>query len=416
MSHSTPASSNRNLISDAVDGLVFGAAFALPWSTSAASVFIVLAILLLPFSTGVRPVISKLRSAAGGTPVAFVAFAAAGIAWSTASWAENLGAWDSYGKLLLVPLLLVQYQSSPYGARILAGFLISCGVLLLFAWVVTLWSWHDMPTARLELIAPVKNPATQIREFLLAGVALLLLAVTTRPRHIFWMVVLYFGAMAFLVSALCMASVTHALETLTTLFVLVAASWLALPAIAVSRHRHGRPRDWHRWHGLSRRRPVSASRSSTGALFQARHPSTRLGAVAVGNFGNRPPVSSSKHRCSDTAPGQLRTCIEPPGDRHAAEHHDQSSPANPRGRYSARRMRDAAAVGHVARTSAPLSSSSSVGVGRSPGGRTDDRGLAAQFSVIRFHRGLALRHCRRRRRRSMAPPAVPPPPLALPSS
>ena len=77
-------------------------------------------------------------------------------------------------------------------------------------------------------MAPVKNPATQIREFLLAGVALLLLAATNaRPRPTSWIIVLYVAALAFLVSALHMASFSHALETLTTLVVLVVVlGWL----------------------------------------------------------------------------------------------------------------------------------------------------------------------------------------------
>src|SRR4051794_17488128 len=121
MSNSTQSATDRNLASTGVDGLVLIAALTLPWSTSATSVFIVLAILLLPFSTGARPVANTLLGAAGGTPVALVALAAAGIAWSSASWAENLGAWDSYGKLLLIPPLLVHFQSSPHGKRIMAA-------------------------------------------------------------------------------------------------------------------------------------------------------------------------------------------------------------------------------------------------------------------------------------------------------
>ncbi len=241
MSNSTQSATDRNLASTGVDGLVLGAALTLPWSTSATSVFIVLVILLLPFSTGARPVANTLLSAAGGTPVALVALAAAGIAWSSANWAENLGAWDSYGKLLLIPPLLVHFRSSPYGTRIMAAFLLSCCVLLVLAWTYTLWSWQDIPTTRLELMAPVKNSATQIREFMLAGVAFMLLAATnTGSRPMSWTVAFYLAAAWFLISALYMASVTHALETLTTLVVLIALlgwhfgrSWSATIAIGV---------------------------------------------------------------------------------------------------------------------------------------------------------------------------------------
>jgi hypothetical protein len=215
-------SQTGSLASEAVDGFLLAAVLALPWSTSAASIFIVLFTILLPFSTRVRPVVIGLGSAAGGLPVALTALAALGMAWSSATWSESLGAWDSYGKLLLIPPLLVHFRCSSNGPRLMGAFLASCSVLLLTCWIIWLWSHAFASVPLRELAAPVKNPATQLREFLLAAVGLSMLAAMA-VDHQRWLVAtaLFAGSLAFLGSALYMAAFLHSLETLITLVALI---------------------------------------------------------------------------------------------------------------------------------------------------------------------------------------------------
>ncbi len=219
---STVTSAKGGLPSDGVDGLIFGAAVALPWSTSAASVFIVLAILLLPFSTRVHAVALELTGGPGGLPAALVALAAVGMFWSPATWPENLGAWDSYCKLLLIPPLLVHFRKSRNGPRIMAAYLVSCGILLLVSWAITPWPWFPSSEPTAGLGVAVKSPGTQVREFILSAVASLFVATAALERQNRSLAAgMLAVALAFFVSALYMASFIHALETLATLITLI---------------------------------------------------------------------------------------------------------------------------------------------------------------------------------------------------
>ena len=208
---STVPSANRRLASDGVDGLILGAAVALPWSTSAASVFIVLAILLLPFSTRVRGVALELTGGPGGLPAALVALAAVGMFWSPAAWPENLGAWDSYCKLLLIPPLLVHFRRSRNGPAHHGR--LPC---LVQHPAPRLLDDHCRGPCSLSsasppgLGVPVKSPGTQVREFLLSAVALLFLATAalgTQSRSLAGAMLAV--SLAFFVSALYMASFLH---------------------------------------------------------------------------------------------------------------------------------------------------------------------------------------------------------------
>jgi O-antigen ligase len=215
-------STTRKLVSDSVDGLILGAAAALPWSTSSASVFIVLAILLLPFSTRVRGVALELSGAPGGLPAALVAFAAVGMFWSSATWPERLGAWDSYCKLLLIAPLLVHFRRSRNGPHIMAAYLVSCSILLLVAWTTSPWPLSPSSAPFPGLGVPVKSPGTQVREFLLAAIALLFLATATLGNQRRSLAAAMLAvSLAFLATALYMAAFLYVLETLTTLIVLV---------------------------------------------------------------------------------------------------------------------------------------------------------------------------------------------------
>ena len=64
-------------------------------------------------------------------PIALFALALVGTLWSDAPWAERLHALGPPAKLLVIPLLIYQFERWPYGKWVFAAFLASCTLLML---------------------------------------------------------------------------------------------------------------------------------------------------------------------------------------------------------------------------------------------------------------------------------------------
>jgi hypothetical protein len=124
------------------DGLAIAIVVALPWSSSVVSILAVLWPLALLPTLKVGDVWREVATVAGGLPVALALFAALGMLWADVTWPERLGGLDSFLKLLLIPLLLVQFRRSNRGRLILGGYLVSCSVLLTLSFVSLLWPHH----------------------------------------------------------------------------------------------------------------------------------------------------------------------------------------------------------------------------------------------------------------------------------
>ena len=104
----------------------------------------------------------------------------------------------------------------------MAAYLVSCGILLLVSWATTPWPLFPSSAPFPGMGVPAKSPGTQVREFLLAAIALLFLAIATLGNHRRSLAAAMLAvSLAFFASALYMASFLHTLETLTTLIVLV---------------------------------------------------------------------------------------------------------------------------------------------------------------------------------------------------
>jgi hypothetical protein len=158
------------------DGLAVAVVTALPWSSSAVNILIVLWLLALIPTLRAANLRREFATAAGLLPVALVLFAAFGMTWSAVSWPERLGGLDSFLKLLLIPILLAQFRRSGRGHWVLGGFLASCTLLLAASCLSLLWP-HVVPSGE-NAGVPVKSAATQCTEFILCAIALVYLAVS----------------------------------------------------------------------------------------------------------------------------------------------------------------------------------------------------------------------------------------------
>jgi hypothetical protein len=119
----------RDRLAGLADRLAIAVAVSLPWSTSLTGILIVLWLAALVPALDRASVRRALAHPAGGLPVALWAFVVIGMLWADVSWAERAAALRGAHKLLMIPLLLVQFRRSDKGPWVLAGFLASCTVI-----------------------------------------------------------------------------------------------------------------------------------------------------------------------------------------------------------------------------------------------------------------------------------------------
>ncbi len=101
-----------------------------------------------------------------------------GVLWASGvPMAERWGGVSSVFKLLVIPLLMFQFQRSSRASWIMIGFLVSCGVLLMFSWVVILFPQLQL-TTREGFGVPVKDYIAQTGEFVVCIFLLAEMAVT----------------------------------------------------------------------------------------------------------------------------------------------------------------------------------------------------------------------------------------------
>src|SRR5450631_4221848 len=92
--------------------LAIAVAVSLPWSTSATGILVVLWLLALVPTLFWADVRAELTTAAGGLPVLLVLLGAVGTLWADVPWPECWSGVESFVKLLVIPLLLVQFRRS----------------------------------------------------------------------------------------------------------------------------------------------------------------------------------------------------------------------------------------------------------------------------------------------------------------
>lgn len=157
------------------DGLAVATAISLPWSTSATVILVVLWLVALIPALTWPDVRRELLTPAGGLPVLLVALGIAGMLWADVSLYERWKGLDSFLKLLVIPLLFVQFRRSGNAERVLVGFALSCVALLVVSYIMVLVS-HPVEPSSVDFGVPVKNAPSQSGEFVTCIFGLLYLA------------------------------------------------------------------------------------------------------------------------------------------------------------------------------------------------------------------------------------------------
>jgi O-antigen ligase len=165
----------RDALPRIADGLAVAVAASLPWSTSATGILTALWLLAMLPMLNVEALRKEIMSAPGGLPVLLAIFAAAGMAWADVPVGERFHGLESFLRLVMIPVLFVQFRRSGHGLWVGAAFLASGGVLLACSYVMI-----NLPNA-LTLGhgygVPVKDDIAQSGIFTLCGFALFHFAV-----------------------------------------------------------------------------------------------------------------------------------------------------------------------------------------------------------------------------------------------
>lgn len=215
-------------LSRLADRLVVAVAVSLPWSTSITGILLVMWLLaVIPTLdwAGLRHEISKPT---GGLPILLVLLGFIGMLWADVTWLERWGGVESFLKLLVIPLLLVQFRRSEGAYEVFGGYTLSCVVLLLWSCMLALWPNAPLHFS-LDYGVPVKNAATQSGEFVTCIFALAYLVYdAVIARRWSWAVGILTVILAMLANIAFVATGRTALVVLLVLLALFAVKKLSL--------------------------------------------------------------------------------------------------------------------------------------------------------------------------------------------
>jgi hypothetical protein len=163
---------DREKLARLAEGLAVAVAVSLPLSTSATSILVVLWLLALAPTLTWADLRRQLMTPAGGLPVLLTLLGIAGMAWSDVTLPERWGGVDSFLKLLVIPVLMAQFEKSGRGYRVFIGFLIACIGLLIASYLLTLYPHFPWKGSR-DYGVLVKSYIAQSAEFMLCAAVLL---------------------------------------------------------------------------------------------------------------------------------------------------------------------------------------------------------------------------------------------------
>jgi O-antigen ligase len=224
---------DRTLLTRAADALAVAVAVSLPWSTSATSILVVVWLVVLLPTLRLAELRRELTTAAGGLPVLLLLFGIAGMLWADVALIERWRGLDSFLKLLVIPLLFIQFRRSERADWVFGGYVIACVALLLASYVLVLWpelSFHFSS----DFGVPVKNAPTQSGEFVTCIFGLLFLAVESFTRQQWlWLLGFLIVILAMLMDIFFVATGRTALVLILVLLVLFAIKKLSRAGILI---------------------------------------------------------------------------------------------------------------------------------------------------------------------------------------
>jgi O-antigen ligase len=213
--------------------LAIAVAVSLPWSTSATSILIVIWLLALLPTLSWAELRRELTTPAGGLPALLVLLGFLGMLWADVSWLERWQGFESFTKLLTIPLLLVQFRRTERGYQVFAGYLLSCIALLAATIVVAAIPPLSAAVMHVDKVI-VKNPATQSGEFVTCIAGLLFLGVAAlEQRRWYRMGAVVAVVLGMLTNILFVATSRTALIVLPLLLIVFAARQLSRRGMAI---------------------------------------------------------------------------------------------------------------------------------------------------------------------------------------
>src|SRR5262245_52622080 len=198
---------------EAADWLVVAIAVSLPWSTSLTAVLIVLWLIAVVPILDIPSLRREIMAPVGGVPVLLWGLAVVGMLWADVDWHERFGGLRSYHKLLLIPLLLVQFRHSERTRWVILGFLGSALALLMLSWLTPHPGIFGNPKA--DVGVPVKDYILQSGIFAICAFGLLGQAVEWRAQRP------QLALAAVVAAAFFLANIIYVATSRTTLVIIV---------------------------------------------------------------------------------------------------------------------------------------------------------------------------------------------------
>ncbi|MBR1120240.1 O-antigen ligase family protein [Bradyrhizobium lablabi] len=148
-------------------------ALALPWSTSAVSIFMLCwlgsAALMIDYGIYLR----SLKRPIFVFPIALFMLAVIGMLWSGAPWSERLYAVGPLARLLVLPGLFYHFSRSTRGKWVFIAFLVSCTLMAAVSWIVAFNPGFSLKPEDARFCGIfVRNYIDQGQEFSLCAIAL----------------------------------------------------------------------------------------------------------------------------------------------------------------------------------------------------------------------------------------------------
>jgi len=209
-------------------------ALLLPWSTTGVTFALVPWLIAFAF-IDLRELPRSLLRPICLLPIALFVLALVGTLWSVAPWAERLHALGPPARLLVIPLLIYQFERWPYGKWVFAAFLVSCTLLMLYSFTVaidprlSLKLYLSRGPYQVESGIAVRNYIDQSQEFALCAIALVYPIVTLvqqgRVRIAALFAVLALGFLANMMFVVVSRTALVTLPVLLVVFALLHLRW-----------------------------------------------------------------------------------------------------------------------------------------------------------------------------------------------